>query len=171
MRRRTLHHQTVEATEKFFVLKVDRIQFAIPLSVVLRVLSPKQPIEWDGQPIPTIDLRNLTCDAQPLDTPPYTLILHTSTQPIWWGLQTPTIPNLMKLSTQSIKTFPLTESDRPMSNLSDRFITVPDGNTVQTLFLINLPHLEASIDSLVVSGVNALATKVAATQTKPAAAG
>jgi hypothetical protein len=145
MRRRTLHHQTVEATEKFFVLTVDRVQFAIPMSVVLRVLSPKQPIEWNEQPIPTIDLRNLTCDAQSLDTLPYTLILHTSTQPIW-GLQTPTIPNLIKLPIQAIKTFPLTDSDRPLSNLSDRFITITQGDTVQTLFLINLPHLEASID-------------------------
>ncbi len=147
MRRRTLHHQTVVVTEKFFILNVDRVQFAIPMSVVLRVLSPKQPIEWNGQPIPTIDLRNLTCNAQPLEISPapYTLVLHSPNRPIW-GLQTPTIPNLLKLPTQAIKTFPLTDSDRPMSNLSDRFITVELGNATQTLFLINLPHLEASID-------------------------
>jgi hypothetical protein len=147
MRRRTLHHQPVEATEKFFILKIDRVQFAIPLSVVLRVLSPKQPIEWDGQSIPTIDLRNLTCNAQALeqDRDPYTLILHSPNCPIW-GLQTPTIPNLLKLPTQAIKTFPLTDCDRPMSNLSDRFITIELDDSTQTLFLINLPHLEGSID-------------------------
>jgi hypothetical protein len=157
MRRRTLHQKAVEATQKFFVLTLDRMQLAIPMTVVLRVLSPQQssiqPIAWEGLPITTLDLRDLSCDVRPMESSDpaiYTLIICTD-QAKPWGLQTPTIPNILKLPTQAIKELPITENDRgdrSLSHLSDRFITIGQGEEAQTIFLINLPHLAASIGKL-----------------------
>ena len=154
MRRRTLHPKVIEPTEKFFILTIDRLQFAIPMGVVLRVLSPSQPIEWNTQSIPTLDLRylmsDITNDTQdsPTHSPvihqPYTLIIASNPDKPW-GLQIPSIPNLLTLPTQAIKEFPNPETDRSMPYLSDRFITLSTGELTQTLFLINLSHLEASI--------------------------
>ena len=150
MRRRTLHPKPIEPTEKFFILTIDRLQFAIPMLVVVRVLSPGQPIEWNTQSIPTLDLRHLMSDPahspthSPNNSQPYTLIIASNpTKP--WGLQIPTLPNLLTLPIQAIKEFPDLETDRSMPHLSDRFITLSTGGLTQTLFLINLSHLEASI--------------------------
>ena len=154
MRRRTLHPKVIEPTEKFFILTIDRQQFAIPMKVVLRVLSPSQSIEWNTQPVPTLDLCHLMSDAtdntQESRTyslaihQPYTLIIASNPDKPW-GLQIPTLPNLLTLPTQAIKEFPNPETDRSMPYLSDRFITLSTGDLTQTLFLINLSHLEASI--------------------------
>ena len=154
MRRRTLHPKVIEPTEKFFILTIDRLQFAIPMGVVLRVLSPSQPIEWNTQSIPTLDLRylmsDITNDTQdsptysPVIHQPYTLIIASNPHKPW-GLQIPTLPNLLTLPTQAIKDFPNPETDRSIHHLSDRFITLSIGELTQTLFLINLSHLEASI--------------------------
>ncbi len=151
MRRRTLHPKPIEPTEKFFILTIDRLQFAIPMLVVMRVLSPGQPIEWNTQSIPTLDLRHLMSDPtnsstnSPTENPqPYTLIIASNPHKPW-GLQIPTLPNLFTLPTQAIKEFPGIETDRSMPHFSDRFITFSTGELTQTLFLINLPHLEASI--------------------------
>ena len=162
MRRRTLHPKVIEPTEKFFILTIDRLQFAIPMGVVLRVLSPSQSIEWNNQSIPTLDLRHLMSDTSndiqdsPTHLPihsstnlpnpqPYTLIIASSNTDKPWGLQIPTLPNLLTLPTQAIKDFPNPETDRSVPYLSDRFITLSAGELTQTLFLINLSHLEASI--------------------------
>ena len=154
MRRKTLHSKSIEPTEKFFILTIDRLQFAIPILVVMRVLSPGQPIEWNTQSIPTLDLRHLMSDStnSPANSPtnslaapqPYTLII-ASNPANPWGLQIPTLPNLLTLPIQAIKKFPDSETDRSMPHLSDRFITLSTGELTQTLFLINLSHLEASI--------------------------
>ena len=147
MRRKTLHSKPTEPTEKFFILTIDRLQFAIPILVVVRVLSPSQPIEWNTQSIPTLDLRHLM-PATPThsSTPkPHTLIIAANpTKP--WGLQIPTLPNLLTLPIQAIKEFPDAETDRSMPHLSDRFITFFTGELTQTLFLLNLPHLESLIE-------------------------
>lgn len=165
MRRRTLHPKAIEPTEKFFILTIDRLQFAIPMGVVMRVLSPSQPIEWNTQSIPTLDLRHLMSDTDntiqdslthsPINLPinlsvnllapqPYTLIIASNPDKPW-GLQIPTLPNLLTLPTQAIKEFPDTKTDRSMPYLSDRFITLSTGELTQTLFLINLSNLEAAI--------------------------
>ena len=145
MRRRTLHPKAIEPTEKFFILTIDRLQFAIPIAVVVRVLSPSQPIEWNHQSIPTLDLCHLMSDTTHSPTnSPYTLIIASNpAKP--WGLQIPALPNLLTLPTQAIKEFPDTDTDRSMPHFSDRFITLSTGELTQTLFLINLSHLEASI--------------------------
>ena len=154
MRRRTLHSKAIEPTEKFFILTIDRLQFAIPMGVVLRVLSPSQPIEWNTQSIPTLDLRYLISDItndiqnslshSSTIHQPYTLIIASNPDKPW-GLQIPTLPNLLKLPTQAIKEFPDATTDRSMPYLSNRFITLSTGDLTQTLFLINLSHLESSI--------------------------
>ena len=145
MRRRTLHPKAIEPTEKFFILTIDRLQFAIPIAVVVRVLSPSQPIEWNHQSIPTLDFRHLMSDiADTTALQPYTLIIASNPEKPW-GLQIPTLPNLLTLPTQSIKEFPDTDTDRSMPHLSDRFITLSTGELSQTLFLINISQLEASI--------------------------
>ena len=151
MRRRTLHPKAIEPTEKFFILTIDRLQFAIPIAVVMRVLSPSQPIEWNHQSIPTLDLCHLMSDTTNKPTinsdttnSPYTLIIASNPEKPW-GLQIPALPNLLTLPTQAIKEFPDTDTDRSMPHLSDRFITFSTGVLTQTLFLINLSHLEASI--------------------------
>ena len=48
MRRRALHPKPIESAEQFFILTINRLQFAIPIGVVVRVLSPSQPIEWNS---------------------------------------------------------------------------------------------------------------------------
>ena len=118
MRRRTLHPKAIEPTEKFFILTIDRLQFAIPIAVVVRVLSPSQPIEWNHQSIPTLDFRHLMSDiADTTALQPYTLIIASNPEKPW-GLQIPTLPNLLTLPTQSIKEFPDTDTDRSMPHLS-----------------------------------------------------
>lgn len=155
MRHKTLHPKSIEPTEKFFILTIGQLQFAIPMLAVVRVLSPSQPIEWNTQSIPTLDLRHLMSSStnisgnSPENTPtasqPYTLIIACNPDKPW-GLQIPTLPNLRALPTQAIKEFPDIETDRSMPHLSDRFITLSVGDVTQTLFLINLSHLEASIE-------------------------
>ena len=145
MRRRTLPSKPIEPTEKFFILTIDRLQFAIPILVVVRVLSPSQPIEWNTESIPTLDLRHLMSDtADTTALQRYTLIIASNPENPW-GLQIPALPNLLTLPTQAIKEFPDAETDRSMSHLSDRFITFSTGELTQTLFLLNLPYLESLI--------------------------
>ncbi len=158
MRRRTLPSKPIEPTEKFFILTIGRLQFAIPILVVVRVLSLSQPIEWNTESIPTLDLRQLMSahTNSPTNSPTnsytnspespqsYTLIIASNpAKP--WGLQIPTLPNLLTLPIQAIKEFPDAETDRSMSHLSDRFITFSTGELTQTLFLLNLPYLESLI--------------------------
>ena len=148
MRRRTLHPKPIESTEKFFILTIDRLQFAIPIGVVVRVLSPSQPIEWNSQSTPTLDFRHLMSDTAdttqdslthlPIkppttDSQPYTLIIASNPEKSW-GLQIPTLPNLLTLPTQGIKKFPDIETDRSMPHLSDRLITLSTGELTQTFF-------------------------------------
>jgi hypothetical protein len=149
MRRRTARHaRPLELQLKLMVFPIgDRLSSptycAIPMAQVRQVLNKGQHLNQEFCDYSKFDLNAYAFD-QPIEPQSsYTLLVESqsSRSPAIWGLQIPTLPTLVNVPEQSIKTFSSEDDLNPIRSILHRFVTLTDSEPNQTLFLLDLDRL------------------------------
>lgn len=158
MRRRTTRHaRPIELQLKLMVFPISDgtsapTYCAIPMPKVRQVLNKGQHLNPDFCHYPQFDLSAYAFGQAIAPATSYTLLIgdqsHDSNdlKPVW-GLQIPTLPTLINVAEQSIKTFS-TEDDahpnaHPMRSILHQFVTLTEAEPNQTLFLLDLHRLSS----------------------------
>jgi hypothetical protein len=149
MRRRTSRHaRPIELQLKLMVFPVgdqsaSPIYCAIPMPQVRQVLNKGQHLKPEFCDYPKFDLNAYAFDQAIAPEVSYTLLLEgkSSDSPVMWGLQIPTLPTLINVPEQSIKTFSSEDDAHPMRSMLHRFVTLTEAEPNQTLFLLDLDRL------------------------------
>jgi hypothetical protein len=145
MRRRTARHaRSVESQVKLMVFPIGHdkssIYCAIPMTDINQVLNKGQHLNEANYELPRLDLQAYAFEQPIFAEISYTLILNHHSN-LLWGLQIPILPVLVNVEEQSIKPFVSEDDAHPMRSVINRFVTLTDSETMQTLFLLDLDRL------------------------------
>jgi hypothetical protein len=149
MRRRTARHaRPIELQLKLMVFPVgdgasSPIYCAIPMPQVRQVLNKGQHLNSEFCDYSKFDLNAYAFNQAIAPEVSYTLLItgKSSDSTVMWGLQIPTLPTLINVPEQSIKTFSTEDEAHPMRSILHRFVTLTDAEPNQTLFLLDLDRL------------------------------
>ncbi len=114
---------------------------AIPMPQVHQVLSKGQHLNPNFCEYPKFDLNAYAFDQTIDPEAAYTILIEGKSGDSLWGLQISTLPTLINVPEQSIKTFSSEDDAHPMRSILHRFVTLTEAEPNQTLFLLDLDRL------------------------------
>lgn len=149
MRRRTARHaRPIELQLKLMVFPLSDgdsapTYCAIPMPQVRQVLNKGQHLNSEFCDYPKFDLNAYAFEQAIAPEASYTLLVEGQSSDLtaMWGLQIPTLPTLINVPEQSIKTFSSDDESHPMRSILHRFVTLTEAEPNQTLFLLDLHRL------------------------------
>ncbi len=149
MRRRTARHaRPIELQLKLMVFPLSDgtsapTYCAIPMSQVRQVLNKGQHLKLEFCDYSKFDLNAYAFDQAIAPEASYTILVEgkSNDSTAMWGLQIPTLPTLVNVPEESIKTFSSDDEVHPMRSILHRFVTLTEAEPNQTLFLLDLHRL------------------------------